>query len=128
MSLLLAPLAAAAAEPAAEPAVANEIEVIGRRLHDWRGRWRLVGEEVTCRTMRSTGDAAIDAVGCAALTACIAPLVPELAALEASGLPRKEASRRLDALLRDKRVYDCVFAQRETGIAALAAERRSKRS
>jgi hypothetical protein len=126
--LSLLALALAAAEPVAEPPVDNEIEVIGRRLREWRGRWKFSGDAVTCKTKRSTGDKAIDAIGCDAMVQCIAPIAPQFDAIETSKLPKDEMNRRGNALLQEARIGECVAAKREAGIAALAEQRRSKRS
>jgi len=37
-------------------------------------------------------------------------------------------SRQANALMSEAGVYDCLFAKREAGIAALVAARRSKRT
>lgn len=127
MMLALAALVQPAAEPAEEPAADNEILVIGRKLEDWRGTWRLNDGAVSCKTRRSTGDKAIDAIGCDAMVHCITPLTPQFAAIEAANLPRAEAQRQADAMLNASKIGDCVSARREAGIAALAAARRSQR-
>ncbi|WP_394706989.1 hypothetical protein [uncultured Erythrobacter sp.] len=126
--LALAALVQPAAEPVEEPVADNEITVIGRKLQDWRGTWRLNDGTVSCKTRRSTGDKEIDAIGCDAMVQCIAPISPEFAAIEAANLPKAEAQQRANLLLESAKIGDCVFAKREAGIAALAAERRSKRS
>jgi len=127
MSVLVAAIVLAAAEPVAEPPAENEITVIANKLRDWRGRWRLRKGAVTCKTKGSTGDKAIDAIGCDALVACITPLAPRFAEIEAMKASKEELARRDNALMSEAGVYDCLFAKREAGIAALAAERRSKR-
>lgn len=126
--MLIAALSLAAAQPVAEPAVDNEITVIANRLRDWGGRWKLRKGAVVCKTTRSTGDKAVDAIGCDALVICISPLAPRFAEIEATKAPKEELSRRASALMTEAGVYDCLFAKRQAGIAALAAARRSKRS
>ena len=126
--MLIAALALAAAQPAPEQPVGDEIVVIGRKLESWRGSWRLRDGAVTCKTRRSTGDKAIDALGCDAMVACIGPLAPRFAEIEASKVDKTEMQRQADALLKDAKIGDCLTARREAGIAALAAARRSKRS
>ncbi len=126
--MLIAALALAAAQAAAEPPVDNEITVIANKLRDWRGSWRLRKGAVTCKTKGSTGDKAIDAIGCDAMVACITPLVLRFAEIEASKASKEEMSRQANALMSEAGVYDCLFAKREAGIAALVAARRSKRT
>ncbi|PKP95500.1 MAG: hypothetical protein CVT75_01640 [Alphaproteobacteria bacterium HGW-Alphaproteobacteria-14] len=130
--MLLAAFALAAAQPVAEPATEptpdTEITVIANRLRDWHGRWRLRKGAVACKTTRSTGDKAIDAIGCDALVTCIAPLAPRFAEIEATKAAKEELSRRTNSLMTEAGVNDCLLAKRKAGIAALAAARRSKRS
>jgi hypothetical protein len=126
MSVLFVSFALAAAEPAAEPPVENEITVIGNKLRDWRGKWRTRKGVVSCKTTRSTGDKAIDAIGCNAMVQCIAPVAKQWAALD-SKLPKDEINRRANAMLEEAGIGECVAARREAGIAALAAARRSNR-
>jgi hypothetical protein len=124
---LLAPFAlVAAAGPVAEAPTDHAIEVIGNRLRVWRGKWRFRDGGVTCKTTRSTGDKAIDAIGCDAMVQCIAPIAPQFAALTQAKLPKDEMNRRSDALVNEAGVGECIFAKREAGIAALAAVRREK--
>jgi hypothetical protein len=130
--MLIATLALAAAEPAAdsvsEPPVENEITVIANKLRDWRGSWKLRKGAITCKTKRSTRDKAIDAIGCDALVQCMTPFIPQWQAIDDADLPLKELKRRVNTLLEDARIGDCVRDTREAGISALIAERRSKRS
>lgn len=130
--MLIAAFALSAAQPAAEPVseppVENEITVIANKLRDWHGSWRLRKGAVTCKTRRSTGDKAIDAIGCDAMVACFGPLAPRFAEIEASKASKEELSRRANALMAETGVYDCLSTKREAGIAALVSARRSKRS
>ncbi len=128
MSLIVATLALASAAPAAQPPVDNEIVVMGSKLRDWRGNMKLRKGALSCKTKRSTGDKAIDAIGCDAMVQCFTPIVPRFAALENSQLPKDEMNRQADALLNDAGIGDCIAARREDGIAALVAARRSKRT
>lgn len=126
--MLIAALALVATQPAAEAPAENEITVIANKLRDWRGSWRLRKGAVTCKTKGSTGDKAIDAIGCDAMVACITPLAPRFAEIEAMKASKEELSRRANALMTEAGVYGCLFANREAGIAALVEARRNKRS
>ncbi len=128
IAALLAPLALAGAEPVAEVPVDQEIEVIGNRLRNWRGKWKMRKGAVSCKTTRSTGDKAVDAIGCEAMVQCVAPIAPQLVALEGRKLPKEELDREANALLQEAGLGECVFAKREAGIAALAAARQGKRT
>jgi hypothetical protein len=126
MSLLIATLALAAAQPAAEPPAGDEIVVMANKLRDWRGTWRVRDGAVTCKTKRSTGDRAIDAIGCDAMVTCMTPLVPQWQAIEDAKLPKAELEARLNGLLKSAKVTDCFTTARQQSIAALVAARRSK--
>ncbi|MFA9201742.1 MAG: hypothetical protein ACEQR8_11290 [Cypionkella sp.] len=117
--LALALAAAPAAGPA--PAVAEEIVVIGERLKEWRGKWRTRSGAATCATTRSTGDREIDALGCAALVACVTPLIPRMQAIAELKLSKPERNRRMDAAAQD--IGPCLAERRGDAIAALAARR-----
>ena len=121
MNLLAALLMAAAPAAAPVPAEAEEIVVIGERLKEWRGTWGSKKGVLACRTTRSTGDAAIDAVGCQALVSCASPMVPRFTAIAAAKLSKAERQRRMDAA--SQAMLPCLKEARESGIAALAAQR-----
>lgn len=118
LALLLLAGSAAAPPPAEAP---SEIVVIGERLKEWRGTWGSRNGQLACRTTRSTGDAAIDAVGCQALVTCAAPLVPQFQAIAAAKLSKAARQRRMDAVSRS--MLPCLQQEREAGIAALADQR-----
>lgn len=128
MEMMVATLALAATQPAAELPVENEIVVMGNKLRDWRGNVKLRNGAVTCKTKRSTGDKAIDAIGCDAMIQCFAPIAPQFAALEGGKLTKDEMNRQADDLLKKAGTGDCLSAKREAGITALAAQRRGKRT
>lgn len=128
MNLLVASLALAAAQPVAEPPVVDEIVVMGNKLRDWRGSWRVRDGAVKCKTKRSTGDREIDAIGCDAMVTCMTPLVPQWQAIEDAKLPKAELERQLNGLLQSAKVTDCFTAARQQSIAALVSARRGARS
>lgn len=129
MLLLVAPIALAATEPVAEvPPPENEITVIANKLRDWRGRWRLRKGAITCKNTRSTGDKAIDAIGCDALVKRLTPLAPQFVVLETAKLSKEETAARAGAIQDEAKAWECVTDRRSDGIAALVAARRSKRS
>jgi hypothetical protein len=128
MSLLIAALAIGAAPPVAEAPVDHEIEVVAKRLDKWRGTWRVKDGDVTCTTKRSTGDIAIDAVGCDAMMQCMAPIALRYDAIQNGNASRAETQRQVDALLQGEKVGDCLADRRDAGIAALVDARRSKRT
>lgn len=122
MSLAIALMLAA--QPAAappSPAVADEIAVIGRKLKDWRGTWKLRKGQPVCKTTRSTGDKAVDAVACAAMTDCVAPHMPAVDAILAAGHPKDRRQQLIDAALAP--VPACLKDRHEAGVAALADRR-----
>ena len=114
----------AAAPVAAEPPADNEIVVVAHRLESWRGKLRSRRGALTCRTTRSTGDRAIDAIGCRAMTTCFAPIQGELDAIAGSSLANSEKRRQLDA--RIQTTVPCIAETREAGVSALVASRRRR--
>lgn len=122
-------LALAAAQAADAPAIQaappeDEIVVIGQRLKAWRATWRRQGEGLVCMTRRSTGDAAIDAIGCDAMVQCLSPLVPQIDAIGQTKEPRKQQAKKMNALIEQQ--IPCLEAARTAGIARLAQQRRGK--
>jgi hypothetical protein len=114
-------LAAAPAAAPVSPEVETEIVVIGRKLKNWRGGLRQVDGALACRTKKSTGDRAVDAIRCEAMVACYTPLQPELDRIAASNLGQAEKNRRMtDAA---QTAVPCLEQHHEAGVARLAAQR-----
>jgi hypothetical protein len=128
MSLLVLTLALVAAEPVAEPAVENEILVIGNKLRGWRSSLRLRNGAVKCKTQRSTGDKAIDSIGCNAVIRCMTPFAREWQAIDDAKISQEEKSLQLTELIKTSAFNECVVQNRNEQIAILAAKRRSKRT
>lgn len=99
----------------------EEIVVIARKQKAWRGQWGTHKGAFECRTTKSTGDKQIDAIGCDAITTCIAPEVPKFQAIADSKLPKADRNRRMTALAQS--LTPCLESEREAGIAALADAR-----
>jgi hypothetical protein len=115
-----------AATPAAAPVapeVANEIVVIGRKLRTrWKGHLVKTDGQLVCKTKRSTGDAAIDAIGCDAMLHCIPVIEPQMDALAADRtLSRRDRRRQMNVLAQS--TEPCLHDYRNSGIARLAASR-----
>lgn len=125
MSVLLALLAVQPALPAVAPqAIEDEIVVIGRRLKTWRGKIRTKKGLMACKTTKSTGDKAIDAIGCDAMLACFGPLQVAAQAIADSGIARKDKQKRMNELA--ETATPCFAERREDGVARLAAQRAKK--
>ena len=121
---LLATLFLLTAAPAAAPAsaeAANEIVVIARKLRNWRGQLEQVDGALACRTKKSSGDRAVDAIGCEAMVACYTPLQPELNRIAAADLGRAEKKRRLAEGAQS--AVPCLEQHHDAGVARLAAQR-----
>ena len=125
MILFALVLAQVSAPPAAEPP-ATDVVVIGEKLKTWRASWRSRGGKTTCVTTRSSGDIAIDAIGCAALTGCADQYTPRVVALAQDKTltpkARKEAGLALNTSL-----GKCMAARRDTLIVELADKRAAAR-
>jgi hypothetical protein len=120
---LIATLVLAAAPAAAPPSpeAGNEIVVIARKMKSWRGNVRQVDGELVCRTKKSTGDRAIDAIRCEAMLACYAPLQPEMSRIAASDLGRAEKKRRMTETAQS--AFPCLDQHHEAAVARLAEQR-----
>lgn len=119
---LLAGVQAAPVEPDAE----THVTVIARRLANWSGRYRIRGERVRCTTTKSSGDRAIDAIGCAALETCAAGIAARYPVQSAKTRDGAAQAMLEDALRRE--LGGCVTAERKQRIAALAEQRRAARA
>ncbi len=105
----------------AQDARADEITVIGRKLKDWRGHADFKKGRASCRTRKSTGDAAIDRIGCESTVQCFTAMQPRFDASQDKALAADERKRRLDAL--NQELGQCFADKREAMIAALADAR-----
>ncbi len=116
----LSMLAPAAAPPPPDTAE-QQIVVIGEKLKGWRGAAKKRDGKWVCETKRSTGDLAIDRIGCDAMISCFGGLEAEWLAI--GGEPDKKLRKaRLGAFYKEK-MTPCVFERRSDGIAELAAQR-----
>jgi hypothetical protein len=109
---------------AAAPAPpADDIVVIGQRLQrDFKARVDFGKAGARCRVTKSTGDAAIDRIGCTALEVCFPQYRSRFDGTTDRAIRpdvRKVMREALNAEL-----TSCVDAQHRTGVAALVAQRR----
>lgn len=100
----------------------QEIVVIAEKLRRWRGQARLKGGVFKCRSVVSTGDVAIDAIGCKAMEVCSLEIRPQMAEIVAMPIARKEKKRLSNGVI-STRMGPCVKQRRADGIAELAAQR-----
>jgi hypothetical protein len=116
-----------AAEPP-ELTVDQEIEVIAERMYDWTGRLGLSNGVLSCRTLETTGDKAIDDLGCAAMLHCSV----ELAGLKIDSpdveLSDGDIQRLREVMSKWEDLGNCMVARRKLDIADLVAERRRQGS
>lgn len=125
MSVVAALLLLAAGPPAGvDPALAAQVTAIAGKLHEWRGAWGVAGKTLGCKTARTTGDEDIDAIGCAALLACVKPAYPQLKAIADGKGTVDEKKRKIGAKLAT--LDTCMKQHRGEGIAALALARTGK--
>jgi hypothetical protein len=124
--IALTPAAALAATPSGPPAnldpkIAAQVPVIAAKLKGWQGQWGAAGGKLACRTVRSTGDDAIDMIGCAALVECVTPAYPALKTIadgkDAVEVKKKKIAAKLATL------NPCLSQKRGLGIARLAVQR-----
>lgn len=121
--LLAAPAAAQAPQPV-DPKVVEQVRIISAKMEDWRGAWGVAGGKLGCKTAQSTGDVDIDMIACAALVACVKPILPELKAIADGDGTQDEKKQRMGAKLSEQSL--CLREHRGNGIAALALARGSQ--
>lgn len=123
--LLLAPaLAAAQAQREVDPKVVEQVRMISAKLEDWRGAWGVADGQLGCKTAKTTGDVDIDMIGCAALVACVKPVLPDLKAIADGKGDEADKKRRMAETLEGQGL--CLREHRGNGIAALALARGSQ--
>ncbi len=121
MSALVLALALQTAAPPPADAVAEEIVVIGEKMKTWRAAIRFGKKGTECTVKVSTGDAAIDRIGCAAMEQCWPDVAARFEATRAKGVTAADRKTQRAAL--NKELGTCVMARREAGIAELADAR-----
>ncbi|GGE04342.1 hypothetical protein GCM10011515_24940 [Tsuneonella deserti] len=119
-------LAAQAAAPATapreiDPKVAAQVPIIAGKLEQWRGAWGAADGKIACKTIRSSGDQEIDALGCASMIACVKPAYPALKTIADSKATVDEKKRQISAKLAT--LQPCMKQHRGQGIAELAIRR-----
>ena len=120
--MLITILAFLSQTPHVEPRRTDqEIIVIGDRLRRWTGKYEGRGTRMKCSTRKSTGDAEIDAIGCAAFQTCADRLQPRILATDAKGLSKAMRKQMKDAVKTE--LAACVQGQRDQMVAALADRR-----
>ena len=120
--LIAAQAAAAPATPREiDPEVAAQVPVIAGKLEQWRGAWGAAGGKIACRTVRSSGDEEIDALGCASMIACVKPAYPALKTIADGSAAIEEKKRQMSAKLAT--LEPCMRQHRGQGIAELALKR-----
>ena len=107
--------------PPASAAQQEEVVVIGQRLANWRGRVRPAGQAMRCVTVRSSGDAEVDRIGCDTMVACITPMRSRIQAASDRSRPRAERQALEAAYSRD--LTACFTDQHDRRTAALADRR-----
>jgi len=114
-------LAIAGLPAAQQIEVKDEIVVLGTKMKQWKARVQSSRGKVTCITQISSGDPAVDAIGCSAMSTCIERSLPRL--LASADKRRSSAERKaLNAAVTEE-IKTCTSAQHETLLAALAERR-----
>lgn len=121
LSIMFFALALQPAEPPPSVEVARDIVVIGNKLKDWRARVYEKRGKMLCDTRASSGDKAIDAIGCTAMATCLTELRPRLIASADRKRPATERKALNAAVAKD--LGTCTTGRRDTLIADLAERR-----
>lgn len=112
--------------PALEAETQQEIEVIGQRLANWRGRVSPAGQAMRCITERSTGDPEIDRIGCDTMVVCITPIRSRIQSAHDRSRSRSERRTLEAAYSRD--LTACFTEQHDRRTADLAERRYQARN
>ncbi|WP_037498953.1 hypothetical protein [Sphingomonas jaspsi] len=120
---ILSMLAAPSMGPTADPA---EVVVMSRKLETWKGNAHASDKGATCKTSKSSGDADIDAIGCASVVTCMNQMMPRIAAAQERGVGKDQRKALMAAV--DKDLLVCLTSERDRQIAALAERRFEARS
>jgi hypothetical protein len=125
LAAMLLVAAQSAAHPATpreiDPKVAAQVPIIAGKLEQWRGAWGAAGGKIACRTVRSSGDEEIDALGCAAMIVCVKPAYPALKKIADGPAALDEKERQMKSKLAT--LEPCMRQHRGQGIAELALRR-----
>ncbi len=119
--ILLALALQTVAAPPADAQVTEEIVVIGEKMKAWRATVRFGKKGAECKIKVSTGDAAIDRIGCAAMEQCWPDVAARFEATRAKDVTAADRKTRTAALKQE--LGTCVMARREAAIAELADAR-----
>ncbi|PAX08832.1 hypothetical protein [Sphingomonas lenta] len=126
IALLAGVQAAGVQAPIAEPAVQEEITVIGRKLRDWRGSLKTRNGTVRCVTRKSTGDREVDQIGCDAMVTCFPRFEGEFKAVLST--TRDKAVRNRVNTEISRRLATCVEQRHDELVETLADRRAARRS
>lgn len=97
---------------------APDIATLEQKLAGWKGRWGYNDDKFVCETRTSTGDSAVDAVGCRALVTCLGPEGQRLNAIAQGAGTDKDRADEIQAIV--SRSAPCVADKRHDGLVALA--------
>lgn len=109
--------------PIADRAEEAEIIITAKRLDRWRGQFWLKREKFKCKTVRSSGDRAIDPIGCAAIAECLEPLKVRIGEGDDKGLGKERQIALKKAILDE--LGPCVGRVRKAMVADFVAKRRA---
>lgn len=121
MLLLMTALLVAQQAPV-EPE-STEILVIGQRLSRWTGKYAIRGSKLRCATKTSSGDRAVDAIGCEAFDSCANQLSSRIAASDEESLSKESRLSMKEGVKRD--LSTCLADKRVALIADLASRRKN---
>lgn len=120
-----ASLAFAQVEQAQSDVVDDEIVVIGEKLSTWKGKTYVKKGVRKCKSIKSSGDKAIDAIGCEAMLYCMSNLTPQIDQITATAKNKAEAAKLMAPLYAE--LGNCVAEQRSLGVARLAHARKASK-
>jgi hypothetical protein len=95
-----------------------DITTLEKKLAGWKGRWGYTDDKFVCQTTKTTGDSAVDSVGCRALVSCLGPEGQRLNTIAQGAGTDKDRADEIQAIV--AKSAPCVADKRHEGLIALA--------
>ncbi|WP_206242497.1 hypothetical protein [Novosphingobium terrae] len=103
---------------AANTEAGSDLSALEKKLEVWKGRWGYNDGKFGCETRNSSGDSAVDSVGCQALMACLGPEEQRLNAIAQGAGDDKTRGSEMQAIV--AKAQPCIAEKRHQGLIALA--------
>lgn len=103
---------------AAETNGGADLSELEKKLEVWKGRWGYNDGKFGCETRNTSGDSAVDSVGCQALMACLGPEEQQLNAIAQGAGDDRTRGAEMQAIV--AKAQPCITEKRHQGLIALS--------